>query len=319
MRNQIFVIKEIESQVEIIISLLDEAEKELEFHNEISFLRYFYSALRHQIPILEKLDSVDKDVNLETNHGDEQSVVSDGEVLLLKDSRRVKAFTDRLLIQTNDLSNKDLRKSIYSITHTPDNHRKEELSLHEIDSASRILHDEYISNQESVKVLERILQKLNSFLESSIILLCVVVLGLVFLLDINFPIGGFPLGSIPAVSGEPLPRGSSADGLLLYVFVILTGIFGALSSNLLKFYDISANTGPRIPYGEFQVIDEIIIARILIGGTAAAFLYTVLLSGVLLPDQLELSALFVMALAFTAGFSDRLLLRALSSVEERLL
>ncbi|WP_458209768.1 hypothetical protein [Haladaptatus sp. NG-SE-30] len=299
---------------EIAESLLENANVALETNDELTFLRYFYAALRRQYPILAKLDSLDV-----SNRGDAElrtdQMTANGGTLTTKSSpTRLQAAADRLWAQIDGLEQPDVREKIRNMIRTPEDQRKQDVNLYVLDNASRLLHDEYIMNYESITVLERILRKLNRLLVFLLVSLLVLVAILELNYDLNVPIEGFPLEGISRTESV-----AKVDGFLLYVYVVFVGIFGAVISNLLKYYDMSAHTGPRMPDEEFQIVDEVIYARILIGGTAAAFLYTVLLSGLLLPNQLQLSALFVMAVAFTAGFSDRLLVKALNSIEGNVL
>ncbi|WP_458205768.1 hypothetical protein [Haladaptatus sp. NG-SE-30] len=74
--------EEMKTQFRIAESLLGNAEIALQNNDELSFLRYFYSALRRQLPILEKLDALDvkhKKVDLQTDR-----VKTDGGTLPLE-------------------------------------------------------------------------------------------------------------------------------------------------------------------------------------------------------------------------------------------
>jgi cytochrome b561 len=94
--------------------------------------------------------------------------------------------------------------------------------------------------------------------------------------------------------------------------VALFGLFGATTSTILSLRAVSTriDTDPSLPDPSIDL--EMTIARLLFGVIAAIALYVMLVGGVLNPALVTGSGGggLVLAVAFAAGFSERLLVNA---------
>ena len=321
---------ETREQLKLAFRALRNSVTALEKGDNLMYLRYFYAANRRQIPILAKLDELDRqreaqvggtvpsspetDASSTGTRAADSGAMADQEsdrrtenVIATENqsSTRIRSLLTRLHYQVSNLEDPRAKAELLPLLTDKDGSLRTNADVSEIDTVARELYRDYVENYETVLIMGRILRKLNLFL---LLLLLVILVSATYMESTGV-----------TVATEFQDEVLRSNIIIFYLFVVFVGIFGAVVSNLLHFYNLSADTGPRMPDEQFQIVDEVIYARILLGGAAAAFLYTVLVAGLLLPGGTGISPLFVLTVAFAAGFSDRLLVKTLDTVEKQVL
>lgn len=314
----------------------EETKEEKMKDTHLSFMRYLYKAVRQQIPMAQALDDLEYSYNellkekfnspeltgeqketasrkiSETvaNGGtSDESEPTDSQIPRwlhpLDDSSgdRIQALATRVNVQIDYLSDINQQKKIRNALGTSGS-PNDVPSATDVDTASRFLHDEYIRNYESINIIRTMIARLGN------LLIIILVFGLVI---------STLLAIFQILNTDGTPRFGFFP--IMYVFVVFFGFFGSVVSNLLKSYNPSGDVGPRIPDEEFQITDEVVSARILLGGAAAAVIYTLILADLFparLPGETSL-ILTILVVSFIAGFSDRLLVKSLNMVENQIL
>jgi hypothetical protein len=115
---------------------------------------------------------------------------------------------------------------------------------------------------------------------------------------------------IHAPIDAPIDVLKASGDLWYFVSVLLFGVMGAAISGFL-----SLSSGPtkhRIP--EQLASHLVLLARLVIGGVSALVVYVFLISGILQLGPGDLKPGLVLAASFVAGFSERLVVRAVEAV-----
>jgi hypothetical protein len=99
--------------------------------------------------------------------------------------------------------------------------------------------------------------------------------------------------------------------------VFLLGTLGAAVNTFRTWSDRVLKLGYIEGAPQLQIANRLVIARVFVGGTAAVFVYIILMSGILSVQLLTPG--LVLAAAFAAGFSDQLFVSAIDQLVDRLL
>jgi hypothetical protein len=252
------------------------------------FLQHYYTAKRQFIPLRLTIAALETGPASSEPRLAVSLTVSDGPTTLTHTSGRGgKTEAAWLLTQCSRLLNlAETRLGSHEVAHvrrlltTTDGRVKPDVDESAVMEAAMVLQDAYRRRGQRLRTLSRLLR----------VGILVGVVGVVVLLSVV---------PIPAVAAS-VPQ------------VALFGLFGATTSTILSLRAVSTriDTDPSLPDPSIDL--EMTIARLLFGVIAAIALYVMLVGGVLNPALVTGSGGggLVLAVAFAAGFSERLLVNA---------
>lgn len=179
---------------------------------------------------------------------------------------------------------------------------KPDVSAEELVKASELLDEQY----ENVHRKRRHLQRQFNQLFSLALGATVAFLGLATLAELNlaFPVVDLLERPFAATAGE---SGADTGSVGFAVFVVLSGVLGASLFGMRSLSSKSLST--RVPQRITSLTAT--VARGVIGGASALFLYVVIGSGFL---SVEVTPQLLIAVGFVAGYSERLVPAAVDTV-----
>ncbi|MCO8254540.1 pentapeptide repeat-containing protein [Haladaptatus sp. AB618] len=246
-------------------------------------LQHFYAANREVIDIAPALDTADKRAGAS------------------KERNRLKELADFYYEYSDNIQNENTRKHVRSLLRE-EGSTKENLSVSDVKSAAIAVHNSYVSNTEEVVTLLRLYKRINRLLVIVVCLFFIVPLSIVSLCG---PVKFIPsLCTWIGILHIPIPY-----ALLILISVPL-GIVGSIVSiaSTLGAFELELNITPQIQ--SQYLVDTVMEARILWGGFAAPLLQLFIQWSNIFRGNIE----FALLAAFAAGFTDRLLLKAIEQV-----
>ncbi|WP_135854037.1 hypothetical protein [Halorussus salinus] len=261
------------------------ADAALESGDYLSSLRYFYKSTEEKVYIFKYLDEK-----------------------IIEDHSKLESFAKQVPQIAAAYYDKDevkeLTESLFN-----SGELKDDISPEELRSKYQRAYEPVVHELEAITTIKSLL--------SIFIILLTLFISSFFLLILAAPQRFNDLSCIIGTSGlENCPPNLNYSPLLnnniFFVLVFLFGLLGSVVNNIRTWSNQVFEISPDFGSPQLSIAFRLVTARILVGGVAAMFFYIVIMSGIL--STRFMTTGFILAVAFVAGFSDRLLVAGVNEV-----